>query len=64
MLSGEMTMKILKKIEKSFLKWEKMAVFINHERFTLGTANNTIEELQNGAKYINTSKSVSFWLIG
>ena len=41
-----------------------MAAFINHERFTLGTANNTIEELQNGPKYINTSKNVSFWLIG
>ena len=31
------------------------------ERFTLAT-DNKIEELRNGAKYINTSKSTSFWL--
>ena len=34
---------------------------LNQERFTLAT-DNTIEELRNGAKNINTSKSMSFWL--
>ena len=34
---------------------------LNQERFTLAT-DNTMEELQNGAKNINTSKSTSFWL--
>ena len=33
----------------------------NQERFTLAT-DDTIEELRNGAKNINTSKSTSFWL--
>ena len=34
---------------------------LNQERFTLAT-DDTIEELRNGAKNINTSKSTSFWL--
>ena len=34
---------------------------LNQERLTLAT-NDTIEELRNGAKNINTSKSTSFWL--
>ena len=34
---------------------------LNQERFTLVT-DDTIEELRNGAKNINTSKSTSFWL--
>ena len=34
---------------------------LNQERFTLDT-DDTIEELRNGAKNINTSKSTSFWL--
>jgi len=33
---------------------------LNQERFTLAT-DDTIEELRNGAKNINTSKSTSFW---
>ena len=33
---------------------------LNQERFTLGT-DDTIEELRNGAKNINTSKGTSFW---
>ena len=46
--------------EKSFLEREKMAA-LNQERFTLAT-NDTIEELRNGAKNINTTKGTSFWL--
>ena len=34
---------------------------INQERFTLAT-DDTIEEVRNGTKNINTSKSGSFWL--
>ena len=34
---------------------------LNQERFTLAT-DDTIEELRNGAKNINTNKSTSFWL--
>ena len=34
---------------------------INQERFTLAS-DDTIEQLRNGAKIINTSKSTSFWL--
>ena len=34
---------------------------LNQERFTLAT-DDTIEELRNGTKNINTSKSMSFWL--
>ena len=34
---------------------------LNQEGFTLAT-DDTIEELQNGAKNINTSKRTSFWL--
>ena len=34
---------------------------LNQERFTPAT-DDTIEELRNGAKNINTSKSTSFWL--
>ena len=34
---------------------------LNQERFTLAT-DDTIEELRNDAKNINTSKSTSFWL--
>ena len=34
---------------------------LNQERFTPAT-DNTIEELRNGAKNVNTSKSTSFWL--
>ena len=34
---------------------------LNQERFTLAT-DDTIEELRNGAKNINTSESTSFWL--
>ena len=33
---------------------------INQERFTLAT-DDTIEELRNAAKNINTSKNTSFW---
>lgn len=34
---------------------------LNQERFTPAT-DDTIEELRNGAKNVNTSKSTSFWL--
>ena len=34
---------------------------INQEKFTV-TTDDTIEELRNGPKNINTSKSASFWL--
>ena len=34
---------------------------LNQERLTLAT-DDTIEELRNGAKNVNTSKSTSFWL--
>ena len=34
---------------------------LNQERFTPAT-DDTIEELRNGAKSVNTSKSMSFWL--
>lgn len=34
---------------------------MSQKRFTLAT-DDTIEELQNGTKDINTSKSTSFWL--
>ena len=34
---------------------------LNQERFTLAT-DNTIGDLRNGAKNINTRKSISFWL--
>ena len=35
---------------------------LDHERFTLATDDMT-EELQNGAKNINPTKSTSFWLV-
>lgn len=38
-----------------------MAAILNQQRFTLATEN-TIEELRNGSKNQNTSKSTSFWL--
>ena len=34
---------------------------LNQERLTLATYD-TIEELRNGAKNINTSRSTSFWI--
>ena len=34
---------------------------LNQERFTQAT-DDTVEELRNGAKNFNTSKSTSFWL--
>ena len=34
---------------------------LNQERFTPAT-DDTMEELRNGAKNVNTSKSTSFWL--
>ena len=45
-----------KTLKKVFSSENKMAV-LNHEKFTLAT-DDTIEELQNGAKNINTAKYV------
>ena len=47
--------------EKKFFRMRKRMAALNQERFTLAT-DGTIEELRNGAKNINTSKSTSFWL--
>ena len=39
-----------------------VSLHVSQERFTLATDNEMAEELRNGSKYINTSKSTSFWL--
>ena len=36
---------------------------LNQDRFTLATED-TIEEMQNSAENVNTSKSTSFWFKG
>ena len=61
MISRKMMTKIFcGNFEKVFSREKKMAA-LNQEMFTLAT-DDTIEELRNGAKNINTSKSTSFWL--
>jgi len=46
-------------LKKDFSSEKKMAA-LNQERFMLAT-DDTIEELRNGAKNTNASKSTSFW---
>ena len=51
----------LRKQKKNVFAREKKMAALNLERFTPAT-DDTIEELRNGAKNVNTSKSTSFWL--
>ena len=57
MISRNMMMKIISETLKKFSRVRKMAA-LNQERFTLAT-DDTIEELRNDAKNVNTSKRTS-----